>query len=98
MMDNSVISVFVSVLRAQSHLNDLEKDIIDTWNELNRTPFDLESAKSQELHNRTTYPDVQLAVLGMPSTAVKDPSQLDMNDLVYVLNCQLGLLIAKRFG
>ena len=98
MMNNQVFSVLVSVLRAQNHINDLEKDIIDTWNELNKNPFDLESAKRQEFHNRITYPDIQLAIMDMPTTVVKKSDQLDMNDLVYILDCQLGLLIAKRFG
>ena len=47
---------------------------------------------------RITYPDVKLAIMDMPTTVIKKSDQLDMNDLVYVLNCQLGLLIAKRFG
>ena len=81
----------VSILRAQNHIN-------DTWNELNRTLFDLESAKRQELHNRITCLDVQFAIMDISTTVVKKSDQLNMNDLIYVLSCQLGLLMSKRFG
>lgn len=92
------IAGLVNILRLQNCISDLEKDILDTWNELNRNPFDMDSARIQELHNRTAYPDVQAAVLLLPTTVVKNYDQVNQYDLIYSLTCQLEFLLKKRFG
>ena len=100
-MDNGTrqrIAGLVNMLRLQDCISDLEKDILDTWNELNKNPFDMDSAKIQELHNRGAYPDVYAAVLLLPTTIVKDNDQVTQSDLVYLLGCQLELMLSKRFG
>ena len=89
---------FVDILRSQNCISDLDKDILDTWNELNKNPFDMDSARIQELHNRVAYPDVYAAVLLKPTTVVKNYDQANQSDLIYSLTCQLEFLLTKRFG
>ena len=52
----------------------------------------------KELHNRAAYLDVNAAVLLLPTTVVKNHDQVTKSDLVYLLGCQLELMLTKRFG
>ena len=100
-MNNEIrrqFAYFVDILRSQNCINDFDKDILDTWNELNKNPFDMDSAKIQELHNRVSYPDVYTAVLLKPTTVLKNYEQANQSDLIYSLTCQLEFLLKKRFG
>lgn len=40
-------SLLIAYLRQKQYIADLEKDILDTWNELQKTPFDYRSAQMQ---------------------------------------------------
>ena len=40
-------SLLIAYLRQKQYITDLEKDILDTWNELQKTPFDYRSAQMQ---------------------------------------------------
>lgn len=100
-MDNKTrrqFAYFVDILRSQNCISDLDKDILDTWNELSKNPFDMDSARMQELHNRAVYPDIYAAVLSNPTTVVKNYNQANQSDLIYSLTCQLEFLLTKRFG
>lgn len=40
-------SLLIAYLRQKQYITDLEKDILDTWNELQKSPFDRSSAQLQ---------------------------------------------------
>ena len=40
-------SILIALLRAKQYLTDLEKDILDTWDEWKKEPFDYNSAQRQ---------------------------------------------------
>lgn len=40
-------SLLIEALRQKQYLTDLEKDILDTWNELQKNPFDRTAAETQ---------------------------------------------------
>lgn len=42
-------SLLIAYLRQKQYITDLEKDILDTWNELQKSPFDRSSAQLQIL-------------------------------------------------
>lgn len=42
-------SILINLLRAKQIVTPLEKDILDTWNELQKTPFDMDSSQRQIL-------------------------------------------------
>ena len=46
----------------------------------------------------TTPSDVYAAVLLKPTTVRKDYNQVNQNDLIYLLSCQLELMLMERFG
>ena len=44
-------SILIALLRAKQYLTDLEKDILDTWDEWKKEPFDYNSAQRQVMQN-----------------------------------------------
>lgn len=44
-------SLLIAYLRQKQYITDLEKDILDTWNELQKSPFDRSSAQLQIMQN-----------------------------------------------
>lgn len=72
-MDNNTVSCLVVILKPQNYTDNLEKYIIDTWNELDKSSFDLDSAKAQEFHNRINHPDLQAEILTiMKQTTIRE--------------------------
>ena len=45
-------SFLIDLLRLKQEITPLEKDILDTWNELQKNPFDMDSANKQILSNK----------------------------------------------
>lgn len=44
-------NILITFLQEKQYLTDLEKDILDTWNELQKNPFDRSAAQRQVLQN-----------------------------------------------
>ena len=59
-------SILITFLKDKENITDLEKDILDTWNELQKNPFDRNSAQLQILQNNAKYPDIFIAIGAMP--------------------------------
>lgn len=43
--------ILIAALKVKPYLTDLEKDILDTWNEIQKVPFDRVSAQGQVIQN-----------------------------------------------
>lgn len=82
--------ILIAALRVKQCRTDLEKDILDTWNELQKKPFDRSSAQRQVIQNALKYPEL-LAV----SIAVYSSTQgtVDIRD---ILEKQLMVLLMKE--
>jgi len=91
------IEALIAILRARSVITPLEKDILDTWDALNTTPFDDNSAQRQIKSNDFNHPDVTIAVEAKPTTIKKPPENITRADLIYILQSQFELLIAKEY-
>lgn len=52
-------SILINLLREKQYLTDLEKDILDTWNELQKNPFNMHSA-AQQVHLTMTNTKILL--------------------------------------
>ena len=91
------ISVLIDYLKSQKEITDLEKDILDTWNELVKKPLDMSSAERQVRYNDIAHMDIFLAIAAMPST-VPAPAGTTYSeaDLIYNLNNQLKFLAEKE--
>lgn len=89
-------SFLIACLRQKQYITDLEKDILDTWDELQKSPFDMDSAERQVLSNDANYRDIAAVVTTLPTTAKKPREQITETDLRYNLTMQFVALAAKE--
>ena len=89
-------TLLIDALRAKQYITPLEKDILDTWNELQKYPFDMNSAERQVVSNDINHPRIAAMVTAMPTTVPKPREQITETDLRYLLTMQLSGLIEKE--
>lgn len=89
-------SLLIEALRQKQYLTDLEKDILDTWNELQKNPFDRTTAETQVKKIDFCYPDVCVTISVLPTTIMRPFTEATDDDIRYNLNLQLDALIAKK--
>lgn len=86
-------SILITLLRKKQYLTDLEKDILDTWNELQKNPFDMDSAARQVLSNDAKYMDIAAMVFvrrRTPHCAQENSTVLDCSVSVLIGSWQTG--------
>jgi hypothetical protein len=93
MMD---FSILIATLRAKQWLTPLEKDILDTYHEWSKVPFNRNSAIKKITENNVKYPDIMMAISTMPTTESKPWFKASDEDVVSNLECQLGALAGKE--
>lgn len=98
MTRNDAIKALIEYLKQQQCITDLEKDILDTANEISKNPFDRNSAENKVRTNNLNYPEIFAAINLSPATTVRPFSQVSDDDIRYNLQCQLELLCEKRLG
>ena len=89
-------SFFIEYLRQKQYLTDLEKDILDIWNELQKNPFDHSAAQRQVLQNDAKYPEIFRAIAALPTTVSRPIERMTELDIRYNLENQLAALAAKE--
>ena len=89
-------SILIALLRAKQCLTDLEKDILDTWDEWKKEPFDYNSAQRQVMQNNAKYPEIFIAIKALPTTVARPFAQMTESDIRYNLENQFIALAAKR--
>lgn len=89
-------SPLIEFLRQKQYLTNLEKDILDTWNELQKTPFDRYSAELQVKKIDFCYSDIRAAISVLPTTIVRPFTEATDEDIRYNLKHQLNALTAKE--
>ena len=57
-MTDQQISALISVLRFSNAITPLQKDILDTWDTLQKKPFDTDTAHRQIVSNNVNHPDL----------------------------------------
>lgn len=90
------VSILIEFLKSQRMITALEKDILDTWNEYQKNPFDMDSANRQIALNYGDHSDIYEKVNSLPTTVSKPRNQITEIDLRYVLGEQLLFLVDKR--
>ncbi|MGN0654053.1 MAG: hypothetical protein ACI4KD_03960 [Oscillospiraceae bacterium] len=88
-------SFLISFLRQKQIITDLEKDFLDTANELNKSPFDKESAEKQVNNIYIKYPDIFAMVSSFATTVQKPSNEITEEDVKYNLIKQLAILAKK---
>ena len=89
-------SIMIEMLKQKKYITPLEKDILDTWNELQKYPFDMDSAEHQIISNDINHPKVAAMVTAMSTTVPNPRDQITETDLRYLLTMQLSGLIEKE--
>ena len=89
-------SLLIAYLRQKQYITDLEKDILDTWNELQKSPFDRSSAQLQIMQNNAKHPEILAAIKALPTTVIRPFDQVTENDIRYNLGEQLEALAMKE--
>lgn len=92
---NNGLQYFDNSFAKKQYLTDLEKDILDTWNELQKNPFDMDSAARQVLSNDAKYMDIAAMVTALPTTVQKPRGQITETDLRYNLTMQFKTLAVR---
>ena len=72
-------SFLIEYLRQKQHLTDLEKDILDTWNELQKNPFDRSAAQKQVIQNNAKHPEIFVAIAALPTTVSRHIEQMTLS-------------------
>lgn len=89
-------TLLIDTLRSKQYITPLEKDILDTWNEIQKYPFDMNSAQQQMVSNDIHHPEITAVVTAMPTTVQKPRDQITETDVRYLLTMQLSGLIKKE--
>lgn len=89
-------TLLTDALRAKQYITPLEKDILDTWNELQKYPFDMKSAEHQVVSNNINHPEIAAVLTAMPTTVQKLRENITEKDLRYLLTTQLLGLSEKE--
>ena len=88
--------ILIAALKVKPYLTDLEKDILDTWNEIQKVPFDRVSAQRQVIQNNVKYPDIFAAISARPTVNIRPFTQVTQSDIQYNLKEQLTALALKE--
>ena len=97
-MTDHQISTLINALRYTKQITPLQKDILDTWAELQKKPFDAESAHRQIASNNFSHPDVFMTITAIPGIVQKSAMDLTQDDMIFTLHRQLDGLAAKEMG
>ncbi len=89
-------SLLITALRQKVVITDLEKDILDTWNELQKNPIDRFAMQKQVTQNNAKHPEILAAIKALPTTVVRPFDQVTESDIRYNLGKQLEALAVKE--
>lgn len=92
------VSVLIEILKAKKMITSLEKDILDTWNELQKNPFSMQSAKRQVAMNDANHKDIFDKIAALPTTMPKPRCAINEDDIRYNLTNQLSMLVEKELN
>lgn len=89
-------SLLIAYLRQKQYITDLEKDVLDTWDKLQKSPFDRSSAQLQIMQNNAKHPEIFAAIKALPTTVIRPFEQATDSDIRYNLEKQFAALAAKE--
>lgn len=90
------VSVLIEILRERDVISPLEQDILDTYRELNKKPFERESAIKKITENNINHPDIFITISTSPTTVLKPWAAASDEDVCSNLTSQLGALVEKE--
>jgi hypothetical protein len=91
------VSVLIETLKGRGAATSLERDILDTYHELNKNPFDRDSAIKKIIENNANYPDIFMAISTRSNMVLKPWATASDDDVFSNLTSQLGALVGKEW-
>lgn len=64
-------SLITELMKQKGIITPLEQDILDTYNELSKKPFDRNSAIRQSQKNNVNHPDIFVEISAKPTTVLR---------------------------
>lgn len=95
-MTDQQISALINALRYTKQITPRQKDILDTWDALQKKPFDTGTAYRQIVSNNMNHPDLFVAISAMPDVIQKPFDAVTQEDMIFNLRRQLEALAAKE--
>ena len=87
--------ILIAALKVKPYLTDMEKDILDTWNEIQKVPFDRVSAQWQVIQNALKYPELLAVIIAVyfstqGTVDIRDNLEKQLMVLLVKEGCQLS--------
>ncbi len=95
---NTLISFIAKALKAGRYITDLQKSILDTWNEYHKQPFDNESALIKIFENIKNYQEIYAASLTKMLQYLSERRPVSEVELKELLHIQCDILASKELG
>lgn len=92
------LSALIETLKIKESITDLESDILETFKEYKRRPFERKSAETRMNLNYAKYKDIFKKVAVVPGVVPIPSSTLSNKDILSNLQYQLVLLAEKERG
>lgn len=90
------ISTGTEILKQENVLTPRQKDIIDTENEVLKSPFDRNTAIGQVEKNCMSYPELALGVTVPIVIRGRSLEQMANDNILKILRLQFGILMAEE--
>ena len=91
------VSALIEILKEKRKITPLEHDILDTYYELSKNPFDRDSAIKKITENNINHPDIFIAISTSPTMVLKPWAAASDEDVYSNLTSQFGALAEKEW-
>ena len=91
------ISLIIEMLKQKQVISPLEQDILDTYHEVGKHPFDRDSAIRQAQKNNLNHPDIFATISMSPNTVFKPWAMASDVDVCSNLTSQFEALAEKEW-
>lgn len=97
-MNNVEVKILIEYLKQKQFITDLEKDILDSWNELQKQPFDRHEIEKKITENNAKYPEIFVEISTTPGITTKPFKQVTDGEVRENLLMQVELLCVKKIN
>lgn len=95
-MNNPEVKVLIEYLKQKQYITGLEKDILDSWYELQKEPFDRQSLEKKIKENNAKYPEIFAEISTTPGIVTKPFVQVTDEEVRKNLLMQIELLCVRE--
>lgn len=97
-MNNMEVKILIEYLKQKQFITELEKDILDSWNELQKQPFDRKEIEKKITENNVKYPEIFVQISTTPGITTKPFIQVTDGEVRKNLFMQVELLCVKKIN